>query len=183
MSARIALTILFTIAMVWLWLPYFFTAKEPKPIVENVASIPDYIATDLKQTNFNESGTVSHKVMARKMSMYQDLGFTHFEKPQFTIFSEQGVWQLTADEATLYNNEKLILEQNVIAKSLTPNIMLNTIEAASVEYLINSKLMTSQSEVKMTGPGLEIKGQGLNANLEEQVIKLINHTKTTYYDQ
>lgn len=183
MSARIALTILFTIAMVWLWLPYFFETKEQAPVVEQIASIPDYIATDLKQTNFNDAGAVSHKVMAKKMSMYQDLGFTHFEKPQFTIFSEQGVWQLTADEATLYNNEKLILEQNVVAKSLTTDVMLDTIEAASIEYLISTKVMTSESEVKMTGPGLEIKGQGLNANLEEQVIQLINHTKTTYYDQ
>lgn len=183
MSARIALTILFTIAMVWLWLPYFFETKEQAPVVEQITSIPDYIATDLKQTNFNDAGSVSHKVMAKKMSMYQDLGFTHFEKPQFTIFSEQGVWQLTADEATLYNNEKLILEQNVVAKSLTTDVMLDTIEAASIEYLISTKVMTSESEVKMTGPGLEIKGQGLNANLEQQVIQLINHTKTTYYDQ
>ena len=183
MSARIALTILFTIAMVWLWLPYFFETKKQTPVVEQVASLPDYIATDLKQTNFNDAGAVSHKVMAKKMSMYQDLGFTHFEKPQFTIFSEQGVWQLTADEATLYNNEKLILEQNVVAKSLTTDVMLDTIEAASIEYLISTKVMTSKTEVKMTGPGLEIKGQGLNANLEEQVIQLINHTKTTYYDQ
>ncbi|AIY64058.1 LPS export ABC transporter periplasmic protein LptC [Pseudoalteromonas piratica] len=183
MSARIALSILFTIAMLWLWLPYFFAPKEQIQIVKPITNIPDYIATDLKQTYFSDLGTVSHKVTAEKMSMYQELGFTHFVKPQFTIFSEQGVWQLKAEEATLYDNEKLILEQNVIAKSLTTDVMLDTIEAASIEYFISTKIMTSDSEVKMTGPGLEIKGQGLNANLEEQVINLINHTKTTYYDQ
>lgn len=183
MSARIALTIIFCIAMAWLWLPHLFTdQKENKP-VEPVAVPPDYIATDLKQTNFNTDGVVSHKVMAKKMSMYQSLDFTHFEKPQFTIYSEDGVWQLTADEATLYESERLILEQNVIAKSLTPNAMLDTITAKSVEYSISKKLMTSDTEVKMTGPGLEIIGQGLIANLEQDVVKLINHTKTTYYDQ
>lgn len=183
MSARVALTILFTLFMAWLWLPYFFTPKQPKTVVEQVASVPDYIATDLKQTNFDDGGQISHKVMANKMSLYQDLGFTHFENPKFTIFSEQGVWQLSADEATLYDDNKLILEENVIAKSLTPDAMLNTIEADSIEYLISTKLMTSTTEVKMTGPGLEIIGKGLNANLKDEIIKLTNHTKTTYYDQ
>ena len=115
--------------------------------------------------------------------MYRELGFTHFENPEFTIFSEQGVWRLSAREATLYDDEKLILEQDVMAESLTPNAMLNTIEATAIEYLISTKLMTSTASVTMKGPGLEIIGQGLNANLEEEVIKLINHTKTTYYDQ
>ena len=183
MSARVALTILFTIVMAWLWLPYFFAPKESIQTVEQVASVPDYIATDLKQTNFDQNGGVSHKVTATKMSMYRELGFTHFENPEFTIFSEQGVWRLSAREATLYDDEKLILEQDVMAESLTPNAMLNTIEATAIEYLISTKLMTATASVTMKGPGLEIIGKGLNANLEEEVIKLINHTKTTYYDQ
>jgi lipopolysaccharide export system protein LptC len=61
--------------------------------------------------------------------------------------------------------------------------MLNLIQAASIEYLISTKLMTSKTAVTMTGPGLTITGQGLDANLDSEVIKLINHTKTSYYDK
>ena len=97
MSARIALSILFTIAMLWLWLPYFFAPKEQIQIVKPITNIPDYIATDLKQTYFSDLGTVSHKVTAEKMSMYQELGFTHFVKPQFTIHYLCGfLWIATA---------------------------------------------------------------------------------------
>lgn len=183
MSARIVLIILFIIIMAGLWLPYFYMPKKAAPKVDEIANVPDYIAIDLKQTNFDQSGRISHQVKASKMSMYQELGFTHFEQPQFTIFSDEGVWQLSAAEATLYDGDKLILEQDVTAQNLTPNAMLNLIQAASIEYLISTKLMTSKTAVTMTGPGLTITGQGLDANLDSEVIKLINHTKTSYYDK
>lgn len=183
MSARIVLIILFVIVMAGLWIPYFYMPKKPVPKVDEIASVPDYIAIDLKQTNFDENGRISHQVMASKMSMYQELGFTHFEQPRFTIFSDDGIWQLSAAEATLYDGDKLILEQDVSAQNLTPDAMLNLIEAASIEYLISTKLMTSTTSVTMSGPGLKVTGQGLNANLESEIIKLINHTKTSYYDK
>ena len=85
---------------------YFLDEETRSPLPEQVASVPDYIAIDLKQTNFNDNGTISHRVTAAKMAMYQDLGFTHFIDPTFTIFSDHGTWQLTAKEATLYNDNK-----------------------------------------------------------------------------
>ncbi len=183
MSARLWLSLGFLVIMTWLWYPHFMAPKKPVDNDKDQVVAPDYIAQQLKQTVYNQTGEISHKVSADRMEMYQDLGFTHFTKPVFTVYSEVGVWQLSAKEATLYDSEKLILEQDVVAKNLSKNAMLDKISAAKVIYTLSDKLLQSSQKVIMTGPSVEIVGQGLNANLETEVVDLINHTKTIYYDQ
>ncbi|TMP76803.1 LPS export ABC transporter periplasmic protein LptC, partial [Pseudoalteromonas sp. S983] len=43
--------------------------------------------------------------------------------------------------------------------------------------------MHSDLPVEIVGPHLNVKGQGLNADLNTDIIELINHTRTIYYDQ
>lgn len=183
MSARLWLSFAFILIMGWLWYPHLKQQNTTQKNEQNVEVVPDYVAQGLKQTVFNEHGKLSHKVSAKQMEMYQELGFTHFSHPIFTIYSDEGSWQLSAAEATLYDDDRLILEQDVIAINLTPNAMLDKIAASKIVYLLNDKLMQSESAVTMTGPSIKIVGQGLNANLNTEVLDLINHTKTTYYEK
>ncbi len=181
--ARLLLSSLFIAIMVWLWYPYLFTG-ETKPNVNNeIDMAPDYTAHDLKQTIFDENGKISHKVSAKKMESYQDIGFTHFSEPTFIIYSEDETWQIKAYEAILYENKKLLLEQDVEAVNLNPNAMIQKIAADQIEINILASTMRSEHEVKMTGPNLLIVGQGLNADLIQETLELINHTQTIYYDQ
>ena len=117
------------------------------------------------------------------MELYQQLGFTFFEKPIFTLYNEKQTWRINADEATLYEDKQLILEGNVVAKNLVDNAMIDNINADNIEVDIKALTMRSEQPVVVTGPNLKIVGKGLEADLKTEVIKLINHTRTIYYDQ
>lgn len=182
-AARIILSVLFISCMVWLWYPYFSQSNAPEKNEAEVIAKPDYVAIELKQTAFDEKGQISHKVTATKMELYQQLGFTFFEKPIFTFYKNKQTWRINAEEATLYEDKQLILEGNVVAKNLINNAMIDTINANNIQVDINLLTMKSEEPVVITGPNLKITGKGLEADLNTEVIKLINHTRTIYYDQ
>jgi len=182
-AARIILSILFITCMVWLWYPYFTQVNLPQQTEADIIAKPDYTAIELKQTAYDENGKISHKVTAARMELYQELGFTFFDKPIFTLYNDKQTWRINANEATLYEGRQLILEGNVVASNLTDNAMIDKINADNIQ--VDIKLLTMQSEqpVIVTGPNLKITGKGLEADLKTEVIKLINHTRTIYYDQ
>ncbi len=99
------------------------------------------------------------------------------------LYNDKQTWRINANEATLYEGRQLILEGNVVASNLTDNAMIDRINADNIQ--VDIKLLTMQSEqpVIVTGPNLKITGKGLEADLKTEVIKLINHTRTIYYDQ
>lgn len=182
-AARIILSVLFISCMVWLWYPYFTQVNLPQQTEADIIAKPDYTAIELKQTTYDENGKISHKVTAARMELYQELGFTFFDKPIFTLYNDKQTWRINANEATLYEGRQLILEGNVVASNLTDNAMIDKINADNIQ--VDIKLLTMQSEqpVIVTGPNLKITGKGLEADLKTEVIKLINHTRTIYYDQ
>ena len=182
-AARIILSVLFISCMVWLWYPYFTQVDLPQQTKADIIAKPDYTAIELKQTAYDENGKISHKVTAARMELYQELGFTFFDKPIFTLYNDKQTWRINANEATLYEGRQLILEGNVVASNLTDNAMIDKINADNIQ--VDIKLLTMQSEqpVIVTGPNLKITGKGLEADLKTEVIKLINHTRTIYYDQ
>tara|TARA_B110000211_G_C14020359_1_gene527363 strand:+ start:8 stop:562 length:555 start_codon:yes stop_codon:yes gene_type:complete len=182
-AARIILSVLFISCMVWLWYPYFTQVNLPQQTEADIIAKPDYTAIELKQTAYDENGKISHKVTAARMELYQELGFTFFDKPIFTLYNNKQTWRINANEATLYEGRQLILEGNVVASNLTDNAMIDRINADNIQ--VDIKLLTMQSEqpVIVTGPNLKITGKGLEADLKTEVIKLINHTRTIYYDQ
>ncbi|MGO2011190.1 MAG: LPS export ABC transporter periplasmic protein LptC [Pseudoalteromonas sp.] len=182
-STRIILSILFVATMVWLWYPYFNQPLDNQNKQERIIAKPDYVAVALKQTAYDEQGKISHKVTATKMELYRKLGFTYFEQPIFTIYNEQQTWRINAKEATLYENNTLILDGDVVAKNLTSNAMIENINADNIEVNIEAQTMRSAQPVELIGPNLKITGRGLEADLKAEVIELINHTRTIYYDQ
>ncbi|SFD30339.1 LPS export ABC transporter periplasmic protein LptC [Pseudoalteromonas denitrificans] len=184
--ARLILSALFISIMLWLWYPYLTADSKKSDITPEIEVFPDYTANALKQTVFDKKGNISHKVTAKKMELYQDLGFTHFTEPTFTLFSESDIWTISAAEATLYENNddrKLILEQNVIAINQNPTSMVQKITTEQIEVYIQNSTMHTDHLTKMIGPNLSISGKGLNANLKNETLELINHTQTIYDDQ
>ncbi|WP_404342446.1 LPS export ABC transporter periplasmic protein LptC [Pseudoalteromonas mariniglutinosa] len=181
--ARILLSIVFICCMAWLWYPYLSQPINTAVNEEELIAKPDYTATALKQTAYDQKGKISHKVTAEKMELYQQLGFTFFQRPIFTLYNEQQIWQVSAVEATLYENNQLIFEGDVIAKNLTHNGMIENINAENIQVDIKLMTMFSQQPVILTGPNLEITGKGLKADLKAEIVELTNHTRTIYYDQ
>ncbi|NOU53071.1 LPS export ABC transporter periplasmic protein LptC [Pseudoalteromonas sp. JBTF-M23] len=182
-SHRVALFVVFVAAMTWLWYPYLTQTTPKTQNQSDVIAKPDYIATQLEQTSYNEAGIRSYTVTADKMELYQELGFSHFTMPVFTLYNGPQNWLISSKEATLYENNTLMLEGNVEAKNLTTGAMITLIKADNIRVEIDARLMQSERPVEITGPSLKITGKGLYADLNTDVIELINHTRTIYYDQ
>ncbi|WP_440054900.1 LPS export ABC transporter periplasmic protein LptC [Pseudoalteromonas sp. T1lg65] len=180
---RVVLLILFAGIMAWLWHPILTEKKDDSVKQEEHLAKPDYIATQLQQLAYSENGQLNYQVKANKMEVFQELGFSHFTQPVFTLYNGEQNWELSAAEATLYDNNMLVLEGNVLAKNLTEGAMISDVFADNVRVDIKQKLMNSQQPVEIIGPSLKITGKGLTADLHNEVIELINHTKTIYYDQ
>ncbi|MFY8273728.1 LPS export ABC transporter periplasmic protein LptC [Pseudoalteromonas sp. SSDWG2] len=182
-NARLLISIIFLAIMAWLWAPYFIKEEQPVVDAQEDIAMPDYIANGLRQRNYNDKGTLSHSVYAERMEMFDELGFTHFTKPEFTLYNNGERWRLTADEATLYNNNILILENNVIATNLVVGAMIEQVKATAIEIDIDAQKMESEQAVELRGPDLVIIGQGLKADINAEIVELIKHTRTVYYDQ
>lgn len=181
--ARLALIVAFIGLMTWLWLPYFNQADTQLIEPQDSFAVPDYVAHDLSQTSYNKQGGLSHKVTAKQMELFTELGFTHFKQPVFTLYNKDKHWQLSADKATLYDNNRLVLEYNVVAKNLQPNALIEQINTNLIEIDIDGATMSSSHQVTLTGPAVNIVAKGLTADMNTEIIELINHTRTIYYDQ
>jgi lipopolysaccharide export system protein LptC len=79
--SRVVLLIVFALTMYWLWSPYLNQSAKQNATQEDIIATPDYVATDLKQTKYAETGQRSYLVEANKMELYQQLGFSHFTAP------------------------------------------------------------------------------------------------------
>lgn len=84
---RVILLITFSALMIWLWSPMFNASETNKKSDDEPLAKPDYVATALEQTTYSENGLLNYHVTADKMELYQDLGFSHFAKPIFTLYN------------------------------------------------------------------------------------------------
>lgn len=180
--ARVLLLVFFMAIMAWLWSPLLFQQDEKADNNQDTLAQPDYIATDLKQTIYSDDGKLTHSVNALKVEMFQELGFSHFQSPIFTLYNQSQNWQLTANEATLYDNNTLILEGDVVATNMDKSSMISHINASRIRLDITTKLMRSEQPVIISGPKLTMTGQGLIADMNADTIELNNHTRTVYYE-
>ncbi len=179
--ARVLISVIFVAVMVWLWQPFLTEQNNAQPTGDTTIVRPDYTAKALKQTFFNLNGQITHKVSADNMELYQTLGFTHFDKPTFTLYEDGESWQVQATTATLYENRTLILEKDVVATNLDQGALIDRIEASVITIDIDAQTMRSDQPVTLTGPGILVQGQGLRADIIADTIELIKHTRTQYH--
>ena len=73
---------------------------------------PNYQASNMRSTLYDDKGEINHQVFALKMEHYQLLGFTIFSQPKYTIYvsNQQNPWHVEAREGTLYEDNRIQLE-------------------------------------------------------------------------
>ena len=143
---------------------------------------PAYKAKNLTTTLYNQEGQLNHKVFAASMEHYDQLGFVLFQKPRYTLYTDdaQSPWEVTATEGTLYNNELIQLENNVVIENQSVDDFVRTIRTAFIEINLYTKQMTSDQPVEIRGLQYVINSNGFNANLRTQEYELIDHVQTIY---
>ncbi|MBU2977688.1 LPS export ABC transporter periplasmic protein LptC [Alteromonas sp. C1M14] len=178
----ISICALFVLALM-LYVPLWM--EEDDPLKQNAGSDalrPAYKAKNLTTTIFNSDGKLNHEVFAVSMEHYDQLGFVLFSQPKYTVFVEEGEapWQVTAVEGTLYDNDLIQLEGNVVIKSLNEDDFIRTITTEFIKVNLDDKTMISDQPVAIRGVQTVIKSNGFNANISTQQYELIDHVQTVY---
>jgi lipopolysaccharide export system protein LptC len=181
---RLGLSIsgLFILALLMYLPTWMETPPEVRGNGELDALKPAYKAKNLTTTLYNQEGRLNHKVFAESMEHYDQLGFVLFQKPRYTLYTDNATspWVVTAAEGTLYNNELIQLENNVLIENQTSDDFVKTITTQYIQINLDNKQMTSDQAVEILGKQYVIQSNGFNANLRTQEYELIDHVQTIY---
>ena len=147
---------------------------------------PDFIADDLRTTQFNGQGLIESRVTAEHMEHYASSDITHFTKPVYLIYPENGKaqWQLSADQGQLNKQSNQIsLENNVIIDAIDIEEPLQSLTTNDVSLDLTTMIGSSQDMVYIKGKGFMIQGLGLHADLNTQKLSLLSQVEGTYESQ
>lgn len=181
---RITISIgLLFIIVLGLNLPFWLQEETKKTsATQDDAWLPNYQAKGLKSSLYDEDGQLNHQVYAKAMDHYDLLGFTLFEAPEYTIFTHDGTqpWKVTANEGTLYEDNRIQLETNVTITSLNPDSFIKTLTTDFIEIDLNARTINSNERVEIRGDGFVAAGTGFDANLITEKFTLDKHLETLY---
>lgn len=164
---------------------------------------PDFIAEALKTDIYTESGQLSHAVIAQRMEHYSELNVTHFELPNYTLYpkgrsiktndnneqsnsvlinkkSNNTPWNLSAKEATLYKNNRVILNHRVHLSSTDENSLIKEVHCKYLELDLNTNIISSDQTVMIQGRDFTMYGSGLIIDLNTKQMTLTEHVRTIY---
>nr|WP_136251839.1 LPS export ABC transporter periplasmic protein LptC [Ningiella ruwaisensis] len=181
---RIGYSVAFIFTVVFLlYLPILLDDDVDTEISEDDSPlIPNYQAVNLNSKLFDKSGKLSHQVAAAKMEHYDELGFAVFEKPVYTLYMDDGEpWRITADEGTLYNNNRIQLEKNVKIVNLRTSEFVKEITTEFIEINLQEKTLKSDQIVNISGIDYRVQSIGLYGDLVTQQYELREHVQTKFY--
>lgn len=158
------------------------SAQIKGPTVIDQQLEPDFIAESLNSSIYNIKGKLSHIINAQRMEHYAELEFTHFEYPQYTLFPRNSSkpWNISAKEATLYSNNRVILETRVRLVSTDPKSLIQEINCKYLELDLNSNIISSDQTVMIQGKDFIMYGSGLIVDLNTLQMTLTEHVQTIY---
>lgn len=169
-------------AVLALYLPSLLKEDEPEVNTnQDMELVPNYQAVNLRSKIYDEDGRLSHRVVADKMEHYEELAFTVFENPVYTLYLKNGEpWQLSADEGVWYENNRIKLENNVTLVSLHPQKYINEISAEFMEIDLKDQTLKSDQLVTISGSNFIVTSIGIAGNLASQQYELKEHVKTKF---
>ena len=167
---------------------------------------PDFIAEALKSDIYTEAGQLSHAIIADRMEHYAKLEVTHFELPKYTLYpinqltnsdstNERSTdkpaqntqtkknsypWKLSAKEATLYKNNRVILNHRVHLSATDENSLIQEIHCKYLELDLNTNIISSDQTVMVQGRDFTMYGSGLIIDLNTKQMTLTEHVRTIY---
>lgn len=157
---------------------------------------PDFIAEALKTDIYTESGQLSHVIIADRMEHYAKLEVTNFELPYYTLYPKahsaktatntniddksSPPWNLSAKEATLYKNNRVILNHRVHLSATDQNSLIQEIHCKYLELDLNTNIISSDQTVMVQGKDFTMYGSGLIIDLNTKQMTLTEHVRTIY---
>lgn len=126
---------------------------------------PDLYIEQPDQTRFDATGQPELRARAESLAYYESTGESLMTRPVMTVLSSPDQpWQITSDQAVLFNDGSMNFEQNVevIEQQTTDSMQLYT-DWLRVEQ--NGRFVTTPRPVRLLQPGQEARGIGMDAIL------------------
>lgn len=143
---------------------------------------PEFIAENLSSDIFNENGELSYMIKADRMEHYSALAITYFEQPKYTLHPRNHTlpWKMSANEATLYDNNRVILKNNVKLIATDPTSLIKEIHGKNLELNLDKNIISSKQKILVLGQGFTIHGSGLIVDLNTTQMTLNEHAQTIF---
>lgn len=116
------------------------------------------------------------------MEHYADLAITHFEQPNYTLHPKGNAlpWKMSALEATLYDNNRVILKNRVRLLATDPSSIIQEIHGKHLELNLTNNIISSEQAILILGKGFTVYGSGLIVDLNTTKMTLNEHVQTIY---
>ncbi|MDP2714461.1 LPS export ABC transporter periplasmic protein LptC [Rheinheimera sp.] len=166
----------------YLW---FEPADDNDALQTDQELLPDYVAQKVTRRLYDAQGYLADTVSADRLEHFELLGFTRFENPVYTLYNDehQPGWKASSRQAIWFNQDRVILEQQVSILSLMPNELIERIDTETLEMLFPSNTLQNDAPVFIQGKGFYINGSGLRADLTNGSLQLLQHQQTVYQNE
>ena len=146
------------------------------------AVLPEFVAESLSSKIYNADGKLNYVIKAERMEHYTDLGVTYFEYPQYNLYPKknQTTWKVSANEGTLYKNNRVSLENRVRILSNDSDSLLQEVHGKHLELDLNSNILSSEQTILIQGKSFNMYGSGLIIDLNTDQMTLTEHVQTIY---
>lgn len=143
---------------------------------------PDFIAEQLNSNIYRQSGLLSYAVEAQQMEHYAKIEVTHFQLPKYTLYpkGDKPTWQISANEGTLFNNNRVKLNNRVRLIATDKDSLVREIHGKYLELDLKSNIISSEQTILIIGKGFTMYGSGLIVDLNTTQMTLTEHVQTIY---
>ncbi|GGA96304.1 LPS export ABC transporter periplasmic protein LptC [Agarivorans gilvus] len=172
---------LFVIALI-LW--QLSPGDQQQQLGTREASKPNFIAEQLYSVSFAEDGQPRYRIYAEQMAYFEQLKNTEFTKPKILVYPapHQPVWQIDADQATVQQQQLVTLNDNVVIKNLSRGEYIRDLITEKLDIDLQSETMSSDQPVTVYGPSYELYGVGMNGDLANEIVTLLNDIEAVYHN-
>ena len=188
----VALLTLLLGGMAYAIIEWRYAQTTPDESIEKELT-PDFIGEALKSDIYTQVGQLSHSIVADRMEHYAKLEVTHFELPNYILYPKNNnqlkksstkkqiyPWKLSAKEATLYKNNRVILNHRVHLTATDKNSLIQEIHCKYLELDLNTNIISSDQTVMVQGKDFTMYGSGLIIDLNTKQMTLTEHVRTIY---
>lgn len=146
----------------------------------------DYYMTTVDSTRFSPNGKSEYRLQAERIVHYPSPEFATIDSPRLVIYESQaGPWFISAGYGTIEQDierseEKLELSQNVIVQHTDNEGLSYSIYTDELTIYLDSKYLTTQSEVLLESTNLEISSLGMTADLITKHFTFLSNVKGRY---
>ena len=157
-------------------------SNQPQEEAIDTNLTPDFIAETLNTDIYSKSGKLSYAIDAARMEHYADLEVTYFENPKYTLYpkNNEAPWKVSAKEGTLYNNNRVILENRVLLTATNEDSLIQNIHGKYLELDLTTNILSSEQAILVQGKGFTMYGSGLIVDLNTTQMTLTEHVQTIY---